>query len=394
MTVSSHKPLEGIRVFDASQGVAGPHASMLLALHGADVVKVEPLEGDWCRALGRNKQGQSLEFKNVNRGKRSIALDLKSAAGREIAQRLASESDIFIESFRPGVIQKLGLGCEAVKALRPDVVYASVSGFGQTGPNALRPSVDGLIQAYTGLMHMNKTPDGTPHRIGMIAVDVLTGLYVYQAISAALIRQIRFKEGAYLDLNMMQATAAFQGAKIMEHHVTGGKPEPLYIPSGVFKTQDGLMVIGGLRAAHFAAIAQVAGVPELVTDPRWPTQDDRIPHAVEINGTLAKVFATNTTAHWIAKLHAADVLAQAVNTYGDWLDDPHPKAVNAYEWVDGGDFGQLPVVKVPGVLFVGDQSAQTPAPALGQDTSAVLRNLGYDERWIATRFAAHEAGGH
>lgn len=387
------KPLEGIRVFDASQGVAGPHATMLLALHGADVIKVEPMEGDWCRVLGRSHQGQSIEFKNVNRGKRSIALDLKSKAGQDIARRLASESDIFIESFRPGVIKKLGLDFEAVKALRPDVVYASVSGFGQTGPNTLRPTVDGLIQAYTGMMHMNKAPDGTPHRIGMIAVDVLTGLYVYQAISAALIRQIRFREGAYLDLNMMQATAAFQGAKIMDHHYSAGKPEPLYVPSGMFKTLDGLMIVSGMRAAHFAAIAQVAGVPELAADPRWPTQDSRLPHAVEINGVLSKAFATNTTAYWIEKLHAADVLAQAVNTYDEWLNDTHVQAVNAYEWTDGGSFGQLPVVKVPGVLPNGDQPAQTPAPALGQHTAGVLQELGYDDAWIAERLAAQEVRG-
>ena len=387
---NSHKPLEGIRVFDASQGVAGPHASMLLALHGADVIKVEPLEGDWCRVLGRSKAGQSIEFKNVNRGKRSIALDLKSEAGQEIARRLASECDIFIESFRPGVIKKLGLDFESIKALRPNVIYSSVSGFGQTGPYTLRPSVDGLIQAFTGLMHMNKSPDGTPQRIGMIAVDVLTGLYVYQAISAALIRQIRFDEGAYLDMNMMQATAAFQGAKIMGHSITGGKPEPLYIPSGMFNTSVGLMVVSGMRAAHFTAIATVAGLPELATDPRWPTQDDRIPHAKEIHGALANAFATNTTAYWIKKLHEADVLAQGVNTYSEWLDDAHVKAVNACEWVDGGSFGQIPVVKVPGVLPNGDQPAQTPPPALGQHSAAVMRELGFDEDWIAQRLAAGE----
>ena len=167
---------DGITVLDFTQGIAGPHASMLLALHGADVIKIEPLEGDWGRALGELKGDHCAHSVAFNRGKRSIALDLKSPDGIAVVKKIAAKAHVVLESFRPGVIQRLGFGYEAIKKVNPKVVYCSVSGFGQTGPYSKRPTVDGLIQAFSGMMVMNRMPDGTPWRQGMIAVDVTTGL--------------------------------------------------------------------------------------------------------------------------------------------------------------------------------------------------------------------------
>ena len=231
---------DGITVLDFTQGIAGPHASMLLALHGADVIKIEPLEGDWGRALGELKGDHCAHSVAFNRGKRSIALDLKSPDGIAVVKKLAAKADVVMESFRPGVIQRLGFGYEDIKKVNPKVVYCSVSGFGQTGPYSKRPTVDGLIQAFTGMMVMNRMPDGTPWRQGMIAVDVTTGLYTFQALAPALMRQFRFGEGCFIDSSLMRAAAAFQGAKLMEWVFSNGAPPVLYMPAGSYKIEERL----------------------------------------------------------------------------------------------------------------------------------------------------------
>ena len=237
---------DGITVLDFTQGVAGPHASMLLALHGADVIKIEPLEGDWGRVLGELKGDHCAHSVAFNRGKRSIALDLKSPDGIAVAKKIAAKADVVMESFRPGVIARLGFGYEDLKKINPKVVYCSVSGFGQTGPFAKRPTVDTLIQAFSGMMVMNRMPDGTPWRQGMIAVDVTTGLYTFQALATAIMRQFRFGEGCFIDSSLMRSAAAYQGAKLMEWVFSNGAPPVLYMPAGIFKTQNGHLTLSAI----------------------------------------------------------------------------------------------------------------------------------------------------
>lgn len=385
------RALSGIRVCDLTQGIAGPHATMLLALHGAEVTKIEPLEGDWSRVLGVPKGQETTESIAVNRAKRSIACDLKSEAGRDIVRRMVAQSDIFIESFRPGVIGRMGLSYDDVRAIKPDIVYVSISGFGQTGPNAQRPTVDGLIQAYSGMMVMNRTPDGIPHRQGMIAVDVLTGLYIYQAVSAALIRQLRFGEGSYLDISMMQASAAFQSAKIIEHAAFDGKPAPLYVPSGMYKTTDGYIVISGMRDRHFAALCEVMNRPDLAGDPRWPTQQARAQFGEIINGEIRKEAAKRSTADWLKDLHAAGVFAEAVQDYSAWLDSEHVKAVQAYTLGGDSAFGPLPMVHIPGTPR-DDQARSHRTPLVGEHSRELLDELGYDAAWIAQQIESRTVG--
>lgn len=371
------KTLSGIRVYDASQGVAGPHATMLLALQGADVLKVEPLEGDWCRVLGK-KTGQhcahSLAF---NRGKRSIAFNIKSEAGREIARRLVEHADVFVESFRPGVAEKIGLGYRQLSAAKPSLVYASVSGFGQVGPLAQRPTVDVLIQAYSGMMVMNKTPDGLPFRQGMVTVDVVTGLYAYQAILAAIMHRIRFGEGACLDISMMQSAAAFQAAKIMEFIEFDGKPAPLYVPAGMFRTADGVIVISGMRDAHYRALCEALERPDMAQDPRWTTQSLRVKNGEPMLAELRKEFAKRATDDWIARLHTAGVLAEKVQSYQDWLREDHVASTKAVDWVEFGSNGRMPVVNIPGFPLVQDDPEARKAPLIGEHSSIILNELGF-----------------
>ncbi len=378
------RPFAGIRVYDASQGVAGPHASMLLALHGADVVKVEPLDGDWGRVLGKTRGEHCAHSIAFNRGKRSIAFDAKSEEGREIARRLVASSDVFIESFRPGAAARLGLSYDAVREVNPKVVYASVSGFGQTGPWRERPAVDGLIQAFSGMMIMNRTPDGAPHRLGMVAVDGLTGLYAFQAISAALMRQVRFGRGSYIDASLMQAAAAYQAAKIIEHHAEDGKPEPLYVPAGMVRTADGHMVVSGMRHSHFVALCEAMERPDLAQSPDYATQELRTAHAGPLMAEMTQEFLKRTTADWLGRLHAVGVLAENIQDYDGWLENEHVQAVKAYEWADYGDFGQLPIVNIPGTPRLADAPELARAPLIGEDSRAILGDLGFGEGEIET----------
>lgn len=390
MEEDDNKPLRGMRVYDATQGVAGPHATMLLALNGADVIKVEPLEGDWCRVLGNAIGQESVNYLAYNRGKRSMACDVKTAAGMEIVRKLIATCDVFVESFRPGVIGRMGLGYDEVSKINPKIIYASVSGFGQTGPNSQRPTVDGLIQAYSGMMVMNRTDDGTPHRMGMIVIDVVTGLYAYQAITTAIIRKLRFDQGSYLDINMVQSAAAFQAAKIMEYAESGGRPQPLYVPAGMFRTADGYIVVSGMRSHHFAALCGVVNRPDLAADPRWQTQGDRTAHGTTINEELRKEFVKRTSQEWLSGLHAVGVFAERVRSYGEWLEDDHARGSNAYAWVDTGAFGCLPVPCVPGVLPAGDNPSAVGAapPLIGEHTRAILGELGFEHAWVDAQIAA------
>jgi crotonobetainyl-CoA:carnitine CoA-transferase CaiB-like acyl-CoA transferase len=377
-TVSSEpKAFSGLRVVDLTQGVAGPHCTMLLAQHGADVIKIEPLEGDWSRTLGDlrgDHGGHSVYF---NRGKRSIALNLKHPDGIAIVRKLTADAHVFGESFRPGVIKRLGLGYEAIKAMNEKIVYFSVSGFGQEGPFSTRPTVDTLIQAFSGMMVMNRTPDGVPHRQGMIAVDVLTGLYGFQAVSAAITKQVRFGIGSFIDNSMMLATAAFQGAKLMEHAISDGNPPPLYVPAGMFKTSNGYIVVSSMRKHHFTVLMELIGHPEIPKDPRMQTHESRIRNAPLINKALAEAFPAKSTEEWLKILIDAGVFAERVNNYQDYLDHPHTKAVHGIDWIEQDGVGKLPVVRTPGLPRPANDQPTQHAPHIGEQGRVILGEIGY-----------------
>lgn len=385
MTESTdEKPFSGLTVFDATQGVAGPHCAMLLAQHGANVIKAEPLDGDWGRSLGKLYGDLCAHAVAFNRGKRSIALDLKNAEGLAVAQKLAYSADIVLESFRPGVMARFGLDYATVSQHRPDTVYLSISGFGQDGPNSRLPVTDSVIQAFSGWMSINRDEAGTPQRIGMIAIDVMTGLYAYQAVASAMLARFRFGHGKNIDCSLMQSAAAFQAAKIMEFHLEGGEPMVLYMPIGTMPTKDGHINITAMREHHYASLCKVLELHHLIDDPRFDTRDKRVERADELMPLIRAEFPKRTTAEWAAILTEAGVMNAPVSNYADFMADEHVKAIQSLVWTEHPDVGQLPIANIPGIDRIEDGAALSEAPHIGQHTRVILEEAGYDAGRISS----------
>lgn len=380
------KAFEGVRVIDASQGVAGPHATMLLALHGADVIKIEPPGGDWGRVLGRSEEQNSLHFISFNRGKRSLALDFAKPASRPLLKDLLAGAQVVVESFRPGVAQRLGLGVADIQRQIPNIIYMSVSGYGQSGPNRERPTVDGVIQAYSGMMVMNGSLS-KPHRQSMVAIDIVTGLYGFQALSAALMRQFRFSEGSVLDVSLMQSAAAFQGVKLMEARADGPTAGPPYSPSGLFETADGNILISAMRQRNFEVLCEVLGCPQIGRDPKLASMDLRNANRQQMNATLQAHLREKTTKEWIPLLLARDVMASEINTYADWMADNHVREVRAYDTVSFRGFGELPVAGIPGCPSPKDMEQAGRVPALGEHSRDILNELGWAKTAVDDLYA-------
>jgi crotonobetainyl-CoA:carnitine CoA-transferase CaiB-like acyl-CoA transferase len=374
---------KGLRVLDLGQGVAAPYCAMLLAMHGAEIVKLEPLEGDWSRGLGTQYGGAHTAMSaHYNRGKKSLALDLKSPAARAIALALADRADIVIEGFRPGVADRLGLGYDALAVRNPRLLYLSVSGFGQDGPYAQVPCTDSVAQAFSGLMAVNLGNDGSPHRVGAIVVDTLTGLYAAQALGAALYARERTGHGRRLDLSLTQCAAAILGHKLAEHILEGGAPRALNVPTGAYRTADGWIMIALVKEEQFARLAAALGRPDLAADPRFADFAARARHAAPLGDLIAAIFPNDTTAGWLARLRSADILADRVNGFDDWLADPHILATSGAVAIDQPGMGQFRTPRTPGVSAAAD-AALAPAPDIGEHGREILSGLGFAAAAIA-----------
>ena len=373
----------GLQVLDLGQGVAAPYCAMLLAMHGAEIVKLEPLEGDWARGLGTQYAGQHTAMSaHYNRGKKSLALDLKSAAGCEIALALADRADILIEGFRPGVADRLGLEYKALAARNPRLLYLSVSGFGQDGPYAQLPCTDSVAQAFSGLMSVNLGNDGTPHRVGAIIVDTLTGLYAAQALGAALYARERSGHGRRLEVSLVRCAAAILGHKLAEHILEDGAPRALNVPTGAYRTRDGWIMVALVKEEQFARLAGVLGRADLALEPCFADFAQRARHAAALVEIIAAIFPTDTTAGWLARLRTADILADRINGFGDWLADPHIVATGGTVAIDQPGMGQFCAPRTPGVSAAAD-AALSPAPGIGEHSRAILCGLGFDPAAIA-----------
>jgi len=376
--MSYDAPFAGLKVVDLSQGVAGPYAAMLLAQYGADVIKVEPPEGDWARALGK-RYGDLTAFSiAANLGKRAIVLDLKTDEGRATVRKLAAGADVFLESFRPGVAARLGVGYADIAALSPRVIYLSVSGFGQAGPDAERPAVDTVFQAFTGIMSVNRGADGIPHRVGVIVIDMATALASFQAVAVSLYARRDEARGRYIESSLLRGGSTVRTVSMIQHHLEGGKPQPGLTPSGTFKARDGWINLTILRDGEFRALCDALDLPAVKADPRFATNDSRFAHVADLNAALEPAFASRTVADLAARLRGARLMHQRVNTYLEFLEDPHVKATGAVTWIEQPGLGRLPVPSVPGLPPLVSGSPRAVAPSLDQHRKEILAELERD----------------
>ena len=365
------KPYEGLFVLDAGQGVAGPYCGLMLAAAGAEVVKLEPPEGDWSRGLGTRQGTQSVLHAVYNRGKKSVVLDLRDPAARPHLAALAARADVLIESFRPGVAARIGLGPDAAKS---DAVCLSVSGFGQQGPYAERPCTDSVAQAQAAMMVINRDEAGTPRKVGTIVSDLFTGLHGFASVQAALAARARdAAEGRppkrrVLDLSLMAGTAAMLSFGIAEAGLLGHLPAALNVPAGCYQGADGAWFsLALVRENEYAALCEVVERPDLAADPRFADFPARAVHRDALLPELRLAFAARTADVWLDHLAARRLLASRVNGPLEWLADPHVRAVGGAAVLEQPGLGALPLPVIPAFPQPG-----SPAPALGQHTDAVL----------------------
>jgi len=356
---------------------------MMLAQGGATVTKVEPIDGDWCRTLGTMIDDHCAHSVIVNLGKKSISLDLKSEEGLKIAKQIADEADILVESFRPGVMKKFGLDYETVSKTNKNVIYQSVTGYGQEGPYNDRPVTDGAIQAFSGWMTMTKDDKGTPLKTGMVAIDFLTGLFAYQSIMKALIARGINGKGTYIDGSLMQTAATFQSAKILEHHLEDGKPQVLYVPVGTVTTNDGHIGLSVMREHHYASLCKVIDREDLIDHPDYNSRDKRIENEAAIMKIIRAEFLKKNTAEWCKLLAENGVIHSKVNTYDDYLADQQVKAVESYSWIDHDIIGKVPLPRIPGFpgFENGDELAHS--PIIGEHSTEILKGLGFSDSDIS-----------
>lgn len=387
-------PLDGFRVLDLSRFLSGPYTTMVLAELGADVVKVERFpEGDDSRRLGPKVNGESYPFGMPNRSKRSLAVDLKSETGRDLFLRLAAESDLIIENFRPGVVRRLGIDYESVKAVRSDILYCSISGFGQTGPYRDRPGFDIMAQGVTGFLRMTGQPDGRPAKVGIAINDIAAGATAIYSIMAAQMMRERTGEGQYIDISLVDAGLAWTlweaGAYFGSGEVpaAAGTRHRRSTPYQAFRTADGYVTIGANNDKLWKRFAEdIVQRPEWLTDPRFATLPDRMDHIDELEQEIESVTTTRTTEEWVEICDKAGVPGGPVLTYDETLADPHVVARDMVVDLEHPIIGPMRTVGT-GARFSGlDFEVRGPAPWLGQHTTEVLAERGLSEDEIARLF--------
>jgi crotonobetainyl-CoA:carnitine CoA-transferase CaiB-like acyl-CoA transferase len=383
--MSYDKPFAGLKVIDVSQGVAGPYCAMLLAQYGANVIKVEPPgTGDWARNLGVVYGDQCAFSIPSNLGKRAIALDLKQDDGRAILWRLIKDADVFVQGFRPGVIERLGFGYKDVSEREPRIIYLSVSGFGQMGPLAERPAMDPILQAYTGLTVENKGEDGIPHRVPIVAIDMSTALYAYTAVSTALYARRDEARGRHIEASLMQAAAGLQVVRLMSSYLEGGAVRPPGAPSGVYEVADGWMTITVVRLHEWLGFCKAVGLTDFAADERFRATQGRYDHSDEINGVLRPLLATQSFSHWSERLAAERIMHEQLNTYTSFLEQPQVAESGAVAWLNHPHVSQpVPMPQIIGAPPLVDGSALATSPGLGEHTEAILREHGYGANEIA-----------
>ncbi|WP_226583135.1 CaiB/BaiF CoA transferase family protein [Acuticoccus sediminis] len=391
----SQGPLAGVRVVDLTRVLAGPFSTMLLADLGAEVIKVETPAGDQIRGQGGMRNGFSWYFAGFNRNKRSVKLNMRTVEGMAILKDLIRTADVLVENFRPTVLDTMGLTEEVLKALKPDLIVCSISGYGQTGPYKDRPSFDFIAQAMSGFMSSTGYPDREPLRAGLPISDLIAGLYGALAVSASLRRREVTGEGERIDVALVDSILSFASYFAANYLATGtamertGNDHPVVAPYGVFRAKDGDVAIAPSNDQIYGRLVDALGLREALSGPDFATNAARMKNRPRVNAIIDAKIGEDTRDHWIDRLNAAGVPCGRVLTYPEVFEDPQILAREMVCEVEHPGRGPIRMVGFPMKLSEAPCEMRNPAPELGADTTPVLEALGYD----AERIAALRDGG-
>lgn len=381
--------LEGIKILDLTRVLAGPYCTMILSDLGAEVIKIErPETGDDSRAFGPWQNGESAYFMSVNRGKKSLSLNLKTEQGKEIFKKLVKTADIVVENFRPGIMEKLSLGYEDLKAINPRLIYCACSGFGQTGPYSSKAAYDLVIQGMGGMMSITGPDQNTPTKTGSSIADILAGMFSAIGILSALNRRHQTGKGQMVDVGMLDCMVAILENAIARYSTTGKDPVPIgnrhpsIAPFTTVKASDGYINIACGNNALFANLCKLLEMPDLANDSRFATNDLRCENIAQLIEIINSVTVKNTKEYWLSRFSDGSVPSGPINKISEVLQDPHVIARNMILELNHPVAGKTQVAGMP-IKFSDDNPVpEVPAPVIGQHTKDILSDMGYTQEQI------------
>ncbi len=384
--------LEGLRVLDLTQHLSGPYCTMILGDLGADVVKIEKHQGDDQRKLAPFVEGESAPFMAINRNKRSLTLDLKSPEGKKILLDLARQSDVVIENFRPGIAKSLGIDFDSIRAINPGIVYASISGYGQTGPERHKGGFDIIAQGMTGLLEINTPAGARPTKIPISLHDIGAGMTALYAILAAYIHRLKTGQGQYIDVSLVDAGLALTTVEAASYFVSGrvakvaGTRNHLAAPYQAYRTRDGYVINGASNQKLWEIFChKVVCRPAWITDPRFVSVSERLRHADDLERLMEEVLAEEDTAHWVRLMDENGIPGGPIHTHDQALAHPQILARQMVLDIDHPKAGRTRSVGMPAKMSATPCDVHRPAPTLGQHTDDVLRErLGLAPEEIAS----------
>ncbi|HBK08394.1 MAG TPA: CoA transferase [Acetobacteraceae bacterium] len=370
--------LDHLLVLDLTSHLSGPYCAMMLADHGAEVIKIEPPTGDSARNMPPFVNGQSAPFMTWNRNKRSVVLDLKQPADKDALLNLIDQADVLVENYRPGVLDRLGIGWSTLHQRNPRLILASISGFGQTGPYSARGGFDLVTQAMSGLMSTNGPADGPPHRLPIAISDVTAGMFLAFGVLAAVEARHRTGEGQHVETSLLEAATSLAVYESAHYFATGTRPERIgqahrgSSPYQCFQTADGYITVGASQQHFFKQLCELVGAPELVSDPRFGNVAERVKNNDALVALLAAKLRAQTSAHWLAALETIGIPAGPVLHYDEVFTDPQILARDMVVETDHPVTGKFRTMGVPVKLSATPGSVRRAAPRLGEHTGEVL----------------------